>query len=362
MSEVLFADAHVKELRAEATLPAKFRRLLSRVDLKGMFAEQTVALKMHVGAELGYTTIHPLFVRMLVGAIQEAGGKVFCTDGSVAMEGAVERGYTAEVLGAPVRGAAGVQDKYCYHTPIKYRSLDSVDLCGEIVDAQAMLVLSHVKGHGNCGFGAAIKNLAMGCVTCESRGKIHRLSRAEFGWDGELCTHCYQCRDNCPAHAISFDEQGRLSIFDHHCRYCMHCTRACPTGAVKVSAESTRYFQEGMARVTQAVLDTFPTGRVFFINFLVSITPLCDCWGFTTPALVPDLGIMASSDIVAVEQASLDAIKWEHYIPGTLPDQLEMGNTGHLFQRIHRKDPYLQVETAAALGLGSRQYQLVEVE
>jgi len=362
MSEVLFASAHVKELKAEATLPAKFKRLLAGVDLQSMFADRTVAVKMHVGAGIGYTTIHPLFVRMLVEAIKGAGGEVFLTDGSVAMAGAVERGYTEQVLGAPLRGAAGFADRYFRTTPINYRSLESVDLCGEVAAADCMLVLSHGKGHGNCGFGGAIKNLAMGCVTCDSRGKIHRLSRAEFGWDGELCTHCYQCRDNCPAHAISFNKEGHLSIFDHHCRYCMHCTRACPTGAVKVSAESTRYFQEGMARVTKAVLDTFAPGRVFYITFLVDVTPLCDCWGFTTPALVPDVGIVASDDIVAIEQASLDAIKAEDYIPGSLPEQLQMGESGHLFERIHCKDPYLQVQTAAELGLGSRQYQWVEVE
>jgi len=362
MSEVLFADAHVKELKADATLPAKFGRMLERIDLAGMFGGQTVAVKMHVGAHLGYTTIHPLFVRMLVAAMQRAGATVFLTDGSVAMGEALARGYTQEVLGAPIRGAAGVQDKYFYPKPINYRSLDSVDLCGEIVDADAMLVLSHVKGHGNCGFGGAIKNLAMGCVTCDSRGKIHRLSDAEFRWDGELCNHCYQCRDNCPAHAISFDDQGKMSIFGHHCRYCMHCTRACPTGAVSISTESTRYFQEGMARVTKAVLDTFEVGRVYYLSFLLNITPLCDCWGFTTPALVPDIGIMGSADLVSIEQAALDAVKWENYIPGTLPDQMEMGTEGHLFQRIHRKDPYLQVQTAAEIGLGSREYKLVGVE
>lgn len=362
MSKVLFADAHVKELRGEATLPAKFRRLLQQVDLKKMFDGRTVAVKMHVGGGVGYTTVHPLFVRMLVSALKGAGANVFLTDGTPAIPGALERGYTQEVLGAPLRGAAGMGDKYCYPAAINYRSLESVDLCGEIVDADAMVVLSHAKGHGDCGFGAAIKNLAMGCVTCNSRGKIHRLSNAEFGWDGELCTHCYLCRDNCPAGAISFNDAGEMRIFAHHCRYCMHCSRACPTGAVKVSAESTRYFQEGMARVTKAVLDTFEPGRVWFLNFLLNITPLCDCWGFTTPSLVPDLGIMAATDIVAIEQASLDAIKWENYIPGTLPDQLEMGDTGHLFERIHHKDPYLQVQTAAELGLGSRKYKLVEVE
>jgi uncharacterized Fe-S center protein len=102
---------------------------------------------------------------------------------------------------------------------------------------------------------------------------------------------------------------------------------------------------------------------VLYITMLMNITPLCDCWGFSTPALVPDIGIMASKDIVAVEQASLDSIDAKNYIPGALPDQLELADgDGHLFERIWRKDPYLQVETAAGLNLGSREYELSEIE
>jgi len=118
-----------------------------------------------------------------------------------------------------------------------------------------------------------------------------------------------------------------------------------------------------MARVVKTVLEGFEQSRVLYINALLNITPLCDCWGFTTPSLVPDIGIMASEDIVAIEQATLDSIKAENYIPGSLPEQVKMSEgDGHLFQRIWAKDPYLQVETAAELGLGSRDYEIVEVE
>jgi len=96
---------------------------------------------------------------------------------------------------------------------------------------------------------------------------------------------------------------------------------------------------------------------------LMNITPLCDCWGFSTPPLVPDVGIVACDDIVAIEQVSLDLIKAENLIPGTLPDQFcPPGDSGHLFQRIHGKDPYEQVRKAADAGLGSPEYTLVEVE
>ena len=143
----------------------------------------------------------------------------------------------------------------------------------------------------------------------------------------------------------------------------MHCVTSCPEKAIEIREEGIRYFQEGMARTTKAVLDTFQPNRVLYITLLANITPLCDCWGFTTPSLVPDIGIVASDDIVAVEQAALDLIKTENYIEGSLPEQLQLAEgDGHLFQRIWHKDPYLQVETAAEIGLGSRKYEIAEIE
>ncbi len=362
MSEVLFASAKVKKLSAEDTLPAKFKRLLQRVDLESYFNKRTVAIKMHVGGNIGYTTIHPLFVRILVEAIKGVGGKPFITDGSGSVSAATPRGYTEEVLGAPIRPAAGVTGKYYHTREINYRGLKEAQVCGDIADADAMLVLSHGKGHGVCGYGGAIKNIAMGCVTPTTRGHIHRLMDSEFTWNEEACEHCYICRDNCPAEAITFNEKGRFGLFSHNCRYCLHCVHSCPEHAITINTEAARYFQEGMARTVKVALDTFEAKRVLYITMLMDITPLCDCWGFSTLSLVPDVGIVASEDIVATEQSSLDMIDWRNYIPGSLPEQLQMGEEGHLFQRIWRKDPYLQVETAAELGLGSRKYKLVEIE
>jgi len=360
---VHFASARVRRLSADDTLPAKFQRMLEQADLKAMFDDQRVAIKMHVGGHLGYTTVHPLFIRQLVAAVKKAGGSPFLTDGSFAVAGAVTRGYTQEVLGAPIYPIGGSQDKYYYPRPIGYRGLEKVHIAGNIADADAMIVLSHAKGHGQCGFGGAIKNIAMGCVTEETRGWIHALMDTEFRWNAEACTHCYVCRENCPGGAISFNDKDEFRVFSHHCRYCMHCVDSCPADAITIDLEGTRYFQNGMARTVKAVLDGFEKKRVYYITVLLNITPLCDCWGFTTPNLVPDIGIMASDDIVAIEQASIDSIDAKNYIPGSLPEQVKMSEgDGHLLQRIWAKDPYLQVEAAAGLGLGSRNYQLAEIE
>lgn len=362
-SAIKFASAQVKELRRNATLPAKFERLLEAYPLKKMFSGKSVAVKIHVGNDIGFTTIHPLFIRILVAAVKKVGGKPFITDGSGALHHAKARGYTEEVLDAPLVDAAGIANNYAYTKEVNYRSLKSVDLCGNIVDADAMIVLSHGKGHGNSGFGAAIKNLAMGCVARNSRGAIHKLQGDQFSWDPDKCTRCRACAESCPSSdALTFDANDNLRWFDHHCRYCRHCELACPTQAIKIDSKGTEYFQRGMALTTKEILNTFAPNRLLYINVLLGITPFCDCWGFSTPALVPDIGILAGTDVVAIEQASLDLIHVKDFIPSSLPEAMKLGKGKHLFERIHGKDPYLQVACAAEIGLGSREYQLETIE
>jgi uncharacterized Fe-S center protein len=362
MSKVYFASAKMSALKADASLPAKFKRMLAGLSLKDMFEGKSVAIKMHLGGNLGYSTIPPTFVRLLVGAVKDAGGHPFVTDGTNAIPQAKDRGYTEEVLGCPIVPAAGLREKYYTTVPIGYEGLSDVQMCGEIVGADAMIVYSHGKGHGECGWGGAIKNIAMGNVTCKSRGDIHALFNTLFTWNAEACTHCYLCRDNCPAGAISFKDE-KLDIFDHHCRYCMHCVTACPVNAITINEGSAKTFQAGMAHVTKACLDGFEPNRVLYINHVLNVTPFCDCWGFTSPMIVPDVGVLAGTDIAAVEQASIDMIRTEDFIPGSLPHPLEVRDVeGHLFQKIHGKDPYLQVEEAEAVGLGERSYETITVE
>ena len=356
-ARVTFAPARVKTLRANATLPALLDRMLAGWDFPKRFKGKRVAIKMHLGGGLGYTTIHPFLAGKVVKAVKDAGGNPFVCDSPGAVASARERGYTAEVLGAPLVPVAGLTDKYVYPHKIGFRSLKTVYLAGAVMDADALLVLSHGKGHGQSGFGGAIKNIAMGCVDGQTRSGIHRLMSAEFKWDAKKCTGCMLCRDNCPNAAISYKDKA-ISIFDHHCKYCMHCVRACPKHAIHIDESGYRYFQRGMALTTQAVLDKFGKNGAFFVTVLTNITPLCDCWGFSTPSIVPDIGIVAGADIAAVETAAMDQIKAENFLEGSLPPPLGRSGEGHLLRQIHGKDPYIQVEECVKLKLGSRSYKL----
>lgn len=365
MTIVRLASAHVKRLDRDATLPARFGRLLSQLELGARFKGKRVAIKMHVGGEIGFYTIHPLFVRILVQAVREAGGSPYLTDGAFSIDAATARGYTPEVVGCRIVGASGEHDLYVYKRQTDVPGLPEIEVCGNIVDADALIVFSHGKGHGHTGFGGAIKNIGMGCVSYRTRGWIHALMSGHFAWQGELCTHCRQCISGCPTGAIRFNDQDEIAISEHHCRFCMHCVRACPAEALSMDQpeEKFRLFQAGMAAVAKEVLGSFEAGAVTYITCLMNITPLCDCWGFSTPPLVPDIGILQSDNIVAIEQASLDMVKTENLIAQNVPDQLmPMGEAGHLFQRIHGKDPYEQIRQCVAAGLGTTDYAIEEVK
>jgi hypothetical protein len=361
-AEVLFTSANVERLEAKASLGAKFLRLLDKLPMRRVCEGGTVALKVHVGVGLSFTTIPPLFVRLLVEKIKAAGAKrVFVTDGSLTVNEATARGYTAEVLGAPVLGAAGVKDKFFYRHKIGYKTLKDIEIAGNIEDADALINLSHFKGHGDCGYGAACKNLAMGCITQKSRGDLHQLEGG-LTWNPKLCIKCKKCVEACTRDAARWNkEQDRLEIFYHHCVYCRHCVLACPKDAFRISGGGFVPFQHGMALTAREVLRTFEPGRTLHINFLTQITVYCDCWGFSTPALIPDVGIVAAEDIVAVEKASLDLTRDGVPLPGSLPPGRKLVDGKHLFQRIHGKDPYVQIDQLEAVGLGTPNYQIKEI-
>ena len=358
-SKVLFASLDYSAYDSEQTLPARFSRLIGESGILKKIKGKTVAIKMHVGRETGYTTIHTLFVKILIDKLSTGNPKlIYITDQEV--KSARSRGYTEEYLGVPILDACGLLSKYYYEKKADYESLKNIDVAGYIHDADYLIDLSHVKGHGCCGLGGAVKNIAMGCVTTRTRQQIHRL-QGGISWDGSKCTHCNQCIASCNHDANEFDEDGNYSADFHHCTFCQHCVKVCPTGAISLEEDQYKKFQVGMALCTQSVLEEFERDCVYYINFLTNITAVCDCWGMSTPSLVPDIGIMASSDIVAVERASLDAIKFENLILQGVPTTAELGETGHLFERLHGKNPYVQLDELEKLGLGSQAYDIAEV-
>ena len=366
-SKVKFSSVKFDKLDKEATLPAKFIRMLKSIPLKEMVEGKTVALKMHLGGGLGYTTIHPLFVRILVDALKDAGGKIFITDifhlnnDNFGVRGARNRGYSSDILDVPFLPVAGQADKYYYSKKVDFKTLKEVQVAGNIHDAEVLIDFSHVKGHGVCGYGGALKNIAMGCVSQDTRRGLHALEGG-IDWDGELCDHCNACTDECRYKANKFNDEGKYEIFYHHCTYCQHCVEICPNNALTFSSKGFVDFQKGMALATKEVLDTFDKDKVYYINVLLNLTMLCDCWGFSTPSLVPDIGIMASNDMAAIDKASLDMIKAENLLPDSLPKGRELREGKHLFEKIFGKDPYNQIKILEEMKIGNSDYEFEEID
>ena len=359
-SVVHFADAQVTAMEAEKTLPAKFRRLLKGLDLKDRVKGANIGIKMHYGGGIGFTTIPPVFIRILVEALREAGAaRIRALDSNP--DDGVARGYTREVLGCEVISTFGSTRNYLVREKIGFKTLDFVEFGGEALHSDVLIDLSHVKGHGACGFGGALKNIAMGITNPPSRRKLHNLEGG-LTYDAEACTYCLKCFKECKNKAIQrSDEKKTVSFFFHNCTFCQHCVMICPAKAIRMEDRKFKDFAEGMARVTTAFLRHFKPEQLLFINVLTQITMYCDCWGLSTPALVPDVGILASDDIVAVETASLDLIRTADLLPNGLPKGRKlMAGKGHLFERVHGKDPYEMIRRLRQHYGGNARYTLRE--
>lgn len=358
-AKILYASVDFVKLTPDATLPAKFNRMLDKLNLEQTVKGKTVAIKMHVGRGIGYSTIHPLFVKNLVTKVQENGAsRVYITDQETS--GGAVRGYTREYLGCPIVDMNGETGKYFYERHADFRCLKNIDVGGHIADADVLIDLSHVKGHGTCGYGGAVKNIAMGCVTDRTRGQIHSLEGG-IVWDKDKCIHCNECIVNCNHKANWFNDDSGYEVNFHNCTMCQHCVRVCPTDAIVMDTNYYKDFQTGMAIATKKCLEHFKPENILYINFLMDMTLMCDCWGFTTPSIVPDIGILAGNDIVAIEKASLDMIKTENFIPTSVPKGHQLGTSGHLLERIHGKNPYIQLEELVRLDMGCMEYELDEI-
>jgi uncharacterized Fe-S center protein len=368
-SKVYFGSAHQARLDGRETLPAKLDLIIEQLHIRERVKGETVAIKMHTGQSLGYSTVHPLFVHKVVAAVKEGGGKPFVTDVGWDLNATEERGYTTETLGCPIYGTTGINDKYAYPHDHPFKGIKTWYVAGMIEDASFMINLAHVKGHPSCGFGAAFKNLALGCVTGVSRSAIHDTMHYDQYWFGEKCPDMEtrkRIMAACPFGAIVEDKKhpGELHMHFEECNQCGRCLKVAPEGSLKISPVNFRAFQEACAISVQQTLSTFAPGKVTHLSLATHMTPVCDCFGFTGMPILPDAGVFGSDDIVAIDQAALDATGRTKLIEENVPTTMEVHTReGHPFRWLHGpyKDPYLVVQYGEQLGLGSRDYELIDV-
>lgn len=368
-STVYFGSARQARLDAAETLPAKLDLILDRLHLRDRVKGDAVAIKLHVGNNIGYSVIHPVFVRKIVQAVKDGGGHPFVVDVDWDVSGAETRGYTSEVLGCPIYPSAGPFERHYYAHERPYKNITTWKVGGLIEEASFLVNFAHAKGHPSCAYGGAFKNLALGCMIGETRGLMHDCCHYDRYWFAGRCPDAAVRRQivaACPHEAIVPDkyDEKELHLHIEQCNQCGRCLQVAPEGSLKLDPVNWNAFQEAMAISTQISMSTFAPEKMTHMVLATQMTPVCDCFGFTGLSILPDAGIFGSDDIVALDQAVLDVTGKTPLIEENVPTSLEVHTReGHPLRWLHGpfKDPYKVVEYGEALGLGSRVYEMVDV-
>lgn len=366
-AEVWFAP--VRTTRKES-LVARARKVLERAGLSDVVADgDLVAIKLHFGEEGNTGFVHPVFVREVVRAVRAAGGKPFLTDANTLYRGkranaadhiacAIGNGFSFATVEAPIIIADGLDGRDAVEVPILGgKHFESVRIGSAAVHADALVVITHVKGHEATGMGGALKNVGMGLGCRSAKQRMHSDLRPEV--TGEKCTACGRCVTWCPVGAIAIGPD-RVAVIDQElCYGCGECVAACPSGAIAIQWKTEPdAIQEKIVEHAAGVLSG-KEGKAIHLSFLTDITPDCDCWHFSDASVVPDIGVLASQDIVAIDQAACDLIAAVEGLPGTRGEGLEAGQ--EKFAAVTGVDPTWALRYAESLGLGSRTYHLREL-
>lgn len=363
-----------------ANMSTKLDKILEHLDLSTIKKKDKVAVKMHLGFNEGYQTVPVFFVRRVVEEIKKKGAVPFVTDNPTAVYNAVYRGYTQETCGCPIIPIAGVKDGYVTKKEVDFEGIESLDAAGSLLDADAIVNLSHSKGHGSCGYGGAFKNIALGGYSGPTRWEtIHGIVERDSYFDEEKMTkeHLEKLKEACPRNAPSWDDKKKkASLNFYDCDQCHGGEQLCVTAddgktGWSINPENFDSFQELMAVAAKIILDSFDAAKIFHLNFLIDITPFCDCYGMAMPAVIDDIGIVGSKDIVAVDTASLDLIAKQglnESIIKRIPEKYmrvnpDLSTKLHPWQLIHGpiKDPYKVAKYGEEREMGLSKYKLIEV-
>lgn len=307
-------------------------------------------IKVHVGERGNVTFVPSEFAKAGVEFLKKKKARPFLFETNTLYHGqrgnaidhlklAAEHGFSLEGTGAPLLIADGIRGEAAARVPAKSgKHIRNAQLASLVPDIPCVVGFSHFKGHMLSGFGGSIKNFSMGCAARGGKLEMHSLSKPKI--DISKCTRCGECQRRCPAEAIVKKTEDFV-IVQKKCTGCAGCIGVCPVKAVKFKwNEASESASEKMAEYALAAL----SGKdAFFVNFLISISPECDCWGERMKLIHEDIGALASRDPVALDQACFDMVADE-------------------IRKAHRDvDPEVQLAHAEHIGLGKRNYKLEEL-
>ncbi|MBQ7320747.1 MAG: DUF362 domain-containing protein [Clostridia bacterium] len=358
-------------------LPTKLQRLLKKagiqtIDMEGKF----VAIKMHFGELGNISYLRPNYARAVVDLVKELGGKPYLTDCNTMYPGsrknalehlecAWQNGFTPLTVGCPILIGDGLKGTDDVAVPVVGGEYVKEARIGRaVMDADIFISLSHFKGHEMTGFGGAIKNIGMGCGSRAGKKEQHSSGKPYI--NAESCRGCRRCLKECANDGLIFDEETRkMSVNDANCVGCGRCLGACNFDAISFHNDNANELLNcKMAEYTKAVVDGRPH---FHISLIVDVSPNCDCHSENDAPILPNIGMFASFDPLALDWACVDACMKAHPMPNSqLSDR--MGKHGF----VDLKDPFRNstpasewrscLEHAEKIGLGSREYDLIVIK
>lgn len=326
-SKVYFTDMRVS---VGTSLPQKLQKLIRRAGIATIdFDKKMTAIKMHFGEPGNLSYLRPNYAKAVADVVRELGGRPFLTDCNTLYVGrrkdalehlssAYENGFNLLSTGCHViigDGLKGTDDVFVPVAGGEY--VKEAKIGKAIMDADVFISLTHFKGHEMTGFGGCIKNIGMGCGSRGGKMEMHRSGKPNV--DHDKCVGCKTCARNCAHGAISFGEDRKASIDHEKCVGCGRCLGACNFDAIYNSNSSAiAELNKKMAEYTKAVVDGRPC---FHISLVIDVSPYCDCHGENDVAILPNIGMFASFDPIALDQACADACNAAQPMHGSLLDE-----------------------------------------
>lgn len=367
-AEVFFADARERR----KSLPERVKQLFSRASFIDLIEEDDlVAVKVHFGERGNTAYVSPVLVSKIVERIRECGGKPFLTDTNTLYRGyranafdhletAIANGFAYSVVKAPILISDGLRGRDYVRVPVKGEHFKEVKISSALYHADVIITVSHFKGHELTGFAGAIKNIGMGSGSPAGKQMMHSDILPEVNWT--KCTACKECIRWCPSEAISIVQKRnskKARIDPEKCIGCGECVVTCPEDAIAIN-------WQGSPGVTQQKIVEYAWGAIKdkpektgFINFVINVTPSCDCERWSDMPIVPDCGVLASTDPVAIDQASVDLVNQKSGIEETALSDLQAADK---FRSLYKDvDWEVQLNHGESIGIGTRKYNLIKI-
>lgn len=364
-SKVYFTDFRATP---RENLPQKLARLVKKAGMLDIdFEKKYTAIKIHFGEPGNLAYLRPNYSKVIVDLIKEQGGRVFLTDcntlyvgrrknGLDHMDAAYENGYNPFATGCHVVIADGIKGTDDVLVPIDGDYVKEAKIGRAVMDADIVISLNHFKGHEATGFGGALKNLGMGCGSRAGKMEMHSAGKPYV--KEKKCIGCGQCQKICAHSAITITDK-KASIDHDKCVGCGRCIGICPMDAVKPAEdESNDILNCKIAEYALAVVKDRPN---FHINLVCDVSPCCDCHGENDAPIVPNVGMFASFDPVALDIACADAVNKQPVLAGSALSEQPHVHHDH-FKDTHPETNWMSgIDHAVKLGIGSKEYELIEI-